>query len=180
MTDDRLKESNAVFIYEATDDDGRIITGETEAQSAAAVRELLTAKGYRVTRVGPDQRTPEERAEEDRESVERAARIIVEQGLRSDASTIRVARRRSRSHPGITVSDLIDDEWHEVMAISGDQSALMWRDLRDWLANRAGVDLRPEAARQRGTIPWTFEGRGYALQVAFRKTVIRMGIAGPA
>jgi type II secretory ATPase GspE/PulE/Tfp pilus assembly ATPase PilB-like protein len=170
MVGERLKSESGVFIYEATDGSGRIITGTTGAQSAAHVRRRLVEKGYRVTRMEEDRRTPEERLAEDGEPIERVIRAIMEQGLKDGAAEIRVALPRSGGDKPMTVSYLVEDVWHEVMAIP----TYVWEPLRLRLAEMAGITLASPFKRPTGTIRFSHQGNAHALAVAFSPKRIRI------
>ncbi len=168
MVATRLKKESAIFMFEATDDSGRLITGQTDARSAAAVRKRLTEKGYHVIKVRRDRRTTDEREEDDQEPITRVANVILEQALKYNASTIRIAfdRRGAIVRVGYRIAEI----WHEVM-VSPDY---IWEPLRKKLSEMGGVELREEGARQRGVIAFKFEGKAREFKVISGKRVIRM------
>jgi len=177
MVQERLKRQSRLFVYEATDASGRVITGTSNAQSAAHVRRRLAEKGYCVTRMEEDRRTPEERLAEDgettervAEALERVARVIIEQGLKEGATAIRVALPRGGDDKPMTVSYLIGETWHEVMAMP----TYVWEPLRMRLAEMAGVELREGVARQQGRIGFEFEGMEREFGVVFGRRVTRL------
>ncbi len=170
MVETRLKKESAILMFEATDDSGRLITGQTDARSAAAVRKRLTEKGYHVIMVKRDCHTTEAREEDDQEPITRVASVILEQALKDNASTIRIAFDRRGAEAKVRVGYQIAETWHEVMVVPD----YIWEPLRKKLYEMAGVELREEAARQRGVIAFEFEGKAKDFRVVFGKRVIRM------
>ena len=170
----RLKKESAVFMFEATDNSGRLITGQTDARSAAAVRKRLTEKGYHVTMVKRDRRTTEAREEDDQEPITRVASVILEQALKDNASTIRIAFDRRGAEAKVRVGYQIAETWHEVMVVPD----YIWEPLRKKLSEMAGVKLALEAASQRGLIRVPFEGTEREWRATFGKRVVRLEARG--
>jgi RNA polymerase sigma-70 factor (ECF subfamily) len=170
MVEGQLKKESAVFLFEATDDSGRLITGQSDARSAAAVRKRLTEKGYRVTLVKRDRPMPEERQEDDREAIARVARVILEQAIKDDATSVRIALDRRSTEAKVRVGYLLAGAWHEVMVVPD----YIWEPLRKKLSEMAGVDLISEEARRRGLILQSFEGTKREWRATFGKRVVRL------
>lgn len=171
MVEDRLKRESSLFLFEAEDDDGRLITGQANAVSAAAIRRRLATKGYRVKQVRPDTRTPEERLAEEREAVTRVAHVILEQGLKDEAREIRITLPRAGGDDEpMRVWYLVGDTWHEVMAMP----TYIWETLRPKLAEMAGITLASPYKRQTGTIAFSHESTTRALRIALNRKSIRV------
>ena len=165
-----LKAESPVFIMEATDDNGRWIESSGEKVELARMRERLLRTGYRIVRFERDTRTPEEWHAEHAESIKRVANVILEEALKHSASQIRISLPRGGEDESVTVSYLIEDVWHEVMAVP----TYVWEPLRMRLAEMAGVELREEAARQRGRLRFEFEGTAREFGVVFGRRVVRL------
>jgi len=90
--------------------------------------------------------------------------------LKHSASQIRIPLPRGGEDESVTVSYLIEDVWHEVMAVP----TYVWEPLRMRLAEMAGVELREEAARQRGRLRFEFEGTAREFGVVFGRRVVRL------
>ena len=176
IVEDRLKEESGVFVYEATDESGRVITGTTEARSASAVRRRLTERGYRVGRMKRDRRTPKQRAAEDGEPVKRVAQAILEQALKDKATEIRIALRRSKPEATLGIRYLIGKRWHLVMVVP----RYVWAPLRGRLAGMAGVELEEGKRGQSGTICFDFRGRDTHLKATLNAKSIRIELPPPA
>ena len=171
MVEETLKRESRFFIYEAESGEDRLIQGLTVAESAWAVRRDLTKKGYRVKWVRRDTRTPEERLGDELDPIGRVACVILEQALKNKAAEIRIALpRRGADDTPMTVSYLVGDTWHKVMATP----TYVWEPLRLKLAEMAGVELRTEAARQSGLLCFPFEGGERPFGVRFTKTMIHL------
>ncbi|MCJ7822832.1 MAG: sigma-70 family RNA polymerase sigma factor [Armatimonadetes bacterium] len=169
MVESRLKKESAVFVFEATDDSGRLITGQTDARSAAAVRKRLTEKGYRVTLVKRDRRTTEAREEDDQEPITRVASVILEQAIKDDATSVRIALDRRSTEAKVRVGYLLAGAWHEVMVVPD----YIWEPLRRKRGEMAGVGFR-EGARRAGRIRFEFEGAEREWRATFGKRVVRL------
>ena len=158
MVGDRLRQESRTFQFEATSGSGALITGTAEAESAASLRQRLQQKGFRVSRVRRDRRTPEQ--------TEADARIA-----REEAEVVKVALRRGRAGERVVANYLIDDKWNEVLCITG---RCVYAPIRAQLARMAGVELREGAGRQTARIPFRFQGTDYRFRVAFNKNSIRL------
>jgi hypothetical protein len=169
MVEERLKNESAVFHYEAADDRGRVITGTTDAEtSAGAIRRRLESKGYRVTVVKRGPSVPEEHPDE---AIKRVAQTVLEQGLKDEAREIRIALPRGGGgDKPMTVSYLIGDTWHEVMAMP----TYVWDALRLKLAEMAGVTLASPSKRQSATIRFLHRGKTRHLAIAFNLKSMRV------
>jgi len=170
MVEERLKRESAVFLFEAESVEGHLVTGQTDAKSAAAVRKRLTDRGYRVISVKRDWRTQEDQEADVEESMRRFGHVIIEQGLKDGATVIRIALPRGGGDRSVTVSYLIEAVWHEVMAVP----TYVWEPLKMRLADMAGVELREEAIRQRGRIRFEFEGTEREFGAVFGRRVMRL------
>ncbi|MBN1459843.1 MAG: sigma-70 family RNA polymerase sigma factor, partial [Armatimonadetes bacterium] len=171
MVEETLKRESRFFIYEAESGEDRLIQGLTVAESAWAVRRDLTKKGYRVKWVRRDTRTPEERLGDELDAIGRVACVILEQGLKDKAAEIRIALpRRGADDTPMTVSYLVGDTWHKVMATP----TYVWEPLRLKLAEMSGVELRTETPRQSGRLRFPFKGEEKPFRVRFAKTVIHL------
>jgi RNA polymerase sigma-70 factor (ECF subfamily) len=171
MVEETLKRESRFFIYEAESGEDRLIQGLTVAESAWAVRRDLTKKGYRVKWVRRDTRTPEERLGDELDAIGRVACVILEQGLKDKAAEIRIALpRRGADDTPMTVSYLVGDTWHVVMAMP----TYTWEPLRLKLAEMAGVTLASPFRRQRGMIHFPREGEAQAFAITFNRKSVRV------
>jgi RNA polymerase sigma factor (sigma-70 family) len=172
MVKGRLKQESPVFIIEATDDSGRWITGSGQRAELVRMRGRLLRSGYRIVRFERDTRTEEERQAEHQEAIRRVASTVLTEALKQSASRVRIALPRAGVEKQMRVSYLVGETWHEVMSMP----TYVWEPLRRRLAEMAGVELREEAARQRGRIRFEFEGRERELGVAFGRRVVRLEV----
>jgi len=171
MVEETLKRESRFFIYEAESGEDRLIQGLTVAESAWAVRRYLTKRGYRVKWVRRDTRTPEERLKDERDPISRVACVILEQALKDKAAEIRIALpRRGADDTPMTVSYLVGDTWHKVMATP----TYVWEPLRLKLAEMAGLTLASPFRRQRGMIHFPRGGDAQAFALTFNRKSIRV------
>ena len=143
-----LKHRPSRFVYEATDAQGRVISGVSEASSASELRRRLSSGGYRVLRLRQDRRTSEELKAEAGEAPKRLAETILEQALADNAETITIAVTTTDGRDHVTVTYRIAGKRHEAMQMP----AYCWASLREHLAEMAGLKLREGARRQAGDI----------------------------
>ena len=176
MVGDRLRRESRAFEFEATSGSGALITGTAEAESAASLRQRLQQKGFRVSRVRRDRRSPEQVEADARIAREEAMkRVLFEEPLKHKAEVVKVALRRGRAGERVVANYLIDDRWHEVLCIPG----YAYAPIRAQLARMAGVELREGAGRQTARIPFHFQGTDYWSRVIFNKNSMRLVPATP-
>ena len=180
MVGDRLKRESRVFEFEATSGSGALITGTAEAESAASLRQRLEQKGFRVSRVRRDRRTPEQTEADARiareEAEEVMKRLLFEEALKYKAEAVKVALRRGKAREEVVASYLIHGTCHEVLCITG---RCVYAPIRAQLARMAGVELREGPGRQTARIPFHFQGTDYRSRVIFNKNSMRLVPATP-
>ena len=170
MVETRLKCEATRFSYEASDGDGRTITGTSEAGSAAAVRKRLRDKGFNVLRVWRETRTPYEQKDD---AVKQFSQMIIEQAVRDSAAAVRITVGRGGVRGPLKGFWLVGDTWHHCLEVS---TAWLWPDLRERFAHMAGIRLSDSAARQSGVIAFEFGGRQRHLKATFYRKSIRLDL----